>query len=478
MLGFNNRLVFLFVSIVALFGIIALFVPIMWDSAVYLLYAESVFGETVYVDRGTPPLIPTTIASIWKITGKSEIAAKFLSVSFSVLAIIATYFLGKELFNERVGFFASLFLLTNPLFVFYAPKIYTDIPLALFITMSLYLFYIGTVKNKPIHLLLSGILIGISAWIKYPGLLLYFITFAFVLLSERKSLKNPYLWIAYLISLLIILPNFTQLSGGSAWVAKSIPVYQKLLDPYYYIIFPLILLGATPLILLLVINKEITLLQPKYMILILTIVLVFGFYQNIINLVGKNPRYLIPAIPASVILASKELDDIRKKKGQKIKKLITTYFVFALILSVSVVALDIYRQPKSLIQAGKFLQDNVTEDSIAISNFWPEISYYSHKTTKWFPRTQENLHKQLQTYKIDYVVLVQLKESQLDFLNPKPDPEWATISSLNELNFLEKIAQFEDNGKIAAIYKFNETIKSRIIIDNKDNFSFGKLQYN
>ncbi len=479
MIHIDKNLVFLLVGSFLLYSLLAFIAPIMWDSAVYLLYAKSMLGKTIFIDLGTPPFIPKLIATVWQFTGESEIIAKFLSIGFSVLAIVATYFLGKKLFNERVGLLAALFLLTNPLFVFYTPKIYTDIPLALFMMVSLYFFYVGTVKNKPVHLLLSGALIGISVWIKYPALLLYFITFLFVLISERKSLENPYLWIAYFFSFLIILPNFGRLAGGSVWVAKAIPLYEKLLNPYYYFVFPLVLFGATLLIFLLIIRKRFDLLQPKYVILILTIILVFSFYQNIINLVGKNPRYLIPAIPPAVILASKELDDIiKKKKWQKLQKFVIIYFLSVLTISLLLVSVDGYRQSTSLIKAGEFLKNNVDEDSLVISNFWPEISYYSEKTTKWFPSTPQNLHKQLQTYKIDYVVLVEQKESYISFFNAKPDPEWATIRNIDQLDFLEKVVQYEDNGKITAIYKFTEDIKNRITIESKDNYSFSQLQYN
>ena len=74
------------------------------------------------LERGGPVLqngySTSAFQSLWywitafsmKIFGVNEFAARFPSVFFGVLTIIAIFFLGKKLFNEKVGIISSAFI--------------------------------------------------------------------------------------------------------------------------------------------------------------------------------------------------------------------------------------------------------------------------------------------------------------------------------------------------------------------------------
>lgn len=159
-------------------------------------------------------------------------------------------------------------------------------------------------------------------------------------------------------------------------------------------------------------------------------------------------------------------------------KKIYGYFLLPLIVSFIILYLDFYFKPDSIVQAGKYL--NSAEDSLIISNYWPEISYYSQKTAKWFPSTEERLYQQMAEFKIDYVVAIEIKKLlPLDLrilgIYTDTEPSWVKIKNIDSLKFLKKIKQFEDNQKITAVYKFNEDIPNRTFINVTDKSSLARL---
>jgi len=481
-MSLDKNFLLLILSAFLILAFVMFFVPLQWDSAVYLLNSEYFFGKNIYFDDNAPRLLPQIIAKVWRLTGVSEIAARLISVSMSLGLIAATYLIANELFNKRTAFFASLFLLFNPLFLLYSSKVYTDIPLALMVTFTIYLFYNGVVKGRSISLLLSGVFITISILIKYPGLLLYPITLSFVLLAERKALKNPCLWLSYLISIGLLIPSINQFSGGIVSYISTFPYSMEIQNLSYFITLPLILLTATPLIILLLLKRREKLLEREYLILLLTIFFIFGFYQTVPS---KDIRYLLPLFPSAFILAAKELDEkIMEKMPEEFGKIkinfkkIYGYFLLPLIVSFIILYLDFYFKPNSIVQAGKYL--NSAEDSLIISNYWPEISYYSQKTAKWFPSKEERLYQQMAEFKIDYVVAIEIKKLlPLDLrilgIYTDTEPSWVKIKNIDSLKFLKKIKQFEDNQKITAVYKFNEDIPNRTFINVTDKSSLARL---
>jgi len=459
-----------------------LFTLLGWDSTVYLLSAEHFLGKDVYFDNNAPRILSQIVATVWKLTGISETVARLISVLMSVGLLVATYLIANELFNKRVALFAFLFLLLNPLFLLYSSKVYTDISLALIITITTYLFYTGLVKDRPVNLMFSGVFIAIAVLIKYPGLILYFITASFILLKERKAIKNPYLWLSYLISLMLLIPSMSQFSGGVINYASTFPYLTEIQNPHYFITLPLILLTATPLFVLLLLKKRMKLFEGNYLILLLTIFFIFGFYQIVSS---KDIRYLLPLFPSVFILASKGLDEMISKKlpetFEKIrinfKKIFIEIFLLPLIASFILLFFDFYYKPNSIIQAAQYLKP--VEGSLIISNYWPEISFYSQKTTKWFPSTEEKLHQQMSEFKIDYVVAVETKKlpTELRILGIYTDSEpiWVQIKNIDSLSFLTKVKQLEDNLMITAVYKFNENIPNRTLVNVTDKLSLAEL---
>ena len=85
--------------------------PVWWDEGEYLSMAKSfVYGIPFDFNPQRPFLLPAFIAGIFAI-GLGEAAARFITVVLPSLgAVIAMYFLGKEMYDKKVGIIASFLL--------------------------------------------------------------------------------------------------------------------------------------------------------------------------------------------------------------------------------------------------------------------------------------------------------------------------------------------------------------------------------
>jgi len=102
-----------------------------WDEAVYLGLAKNLFERKGYFinfnqETFRPPLFPVLISILWYFFGISENIVRFFIVIVSILSIFLTYLLTKEIFGEEEALWASLFLATSHMFLFYSLKILTE----------------------------------------------------------------------------------------------------------------------------------------------------------------------------------------------------------------------------------------------------------------------------------------------------------------------------------------------------------------
>ncbi len=112
-----------------------------------------------------PPLYTWLTAASFKIFGPGEFGARFPSALFGVLGILATYFLGKELFkDERTGFLGALILLTTIGYSQMPRQAMMSTTLTFFIVLSLYFF--SKAREKSRYLILSGLSIGLAIMTK------------------------------------------------------------------------------------------------------------------------------------------------------------------------------------------------------------------------------------------------------------------------------------------------------------------------
>lgn len=135
--------------------------------------------------------------------GFSEIAVRLPSVLFGIGTVILTYYLGKNLFNKKVGIIAGLLLAVSPLHIYYSQeaRMYS---LSTFSVALFSYFFIQLLNGKKWSFwgyALSGLLVLYSDYVVY---LIFPVHFLFLVLTKRDLLRK---WLVSVgISLISFLP--------------------------------------------------------------------------------------------------------------------------------------------------------------------------------------------------------------------------------------------------------------------------------
>jgi len=159
----------------------------------------------------------------------SELALRMSSVIFMTIDTYIIYRLGCEIKNKLAGFYAAL-LYTASLYCFVITGIFIlpDTPLMMFTLLSIYCFLssfraersvvekssailddiysLPTVGRNDGLLLLGGLFAGLALLSKYSAIFIWLGVGIYVLFYDRKQLKNKYLYLSALISVVCMLP--------------------------------------------------------------------------------------------------------------------------------------------------------------------------------------------------------------------------------------------------------------------------------
>ncbi len=151
------------------------------------------------------------------IFGYLEISLRMPSVIFSLITGWIIYLIGKKIKNEKIGFWASLFFLFNPLIIYYSQEARMYMMNVFFITGGLYYFLkiqnlkvkSQNYKEKFKNYLLMNSLFSLS-FITFYGSI-FFIISILLYFSFKKQWKNFFVSLfIILFSLFITYPLFSQ----------------------------------------------------------------------------------------------------------------------------------------------------------------------------------------------------------------------------------------------------------------------------
>ncbi len=187
--------------------ILSFFIELGNDEVYYYTYA--VQPDWNHFDH--PPMVGwlircTTLNMHWVTTLSMRLGA----IISSALATLVIFETGVILKNERAGYLSALL---------YSLSIYTSIivglfilpdsPQLLFFTLSIYLM-VKLVRQPTffnlLHWVLLGLFIGLATLSKVHGLFLWAGLGAFLLFHQIRSLKQPALYLAILVTLICIVP--------------------------------------------------------------------------------------------------------------------------------------------------------------------------------------------------------------------------------------------------------------------------------
>ncbi|MCS7106033.1 MAG: glycosyltransferase family 39 protein [Candidatus Aenigmarchaeota archaeon] len=142
--------------------------------------------------------------------GFQEALVRFIVPFCAILSGLAVFVLGKKIFNENVGWFAAILLVTFPSFVTYSVFLYRDAFFTFFLTVFFLTFILAIKENSKKYWLLSGVFAAFTIFSKTAGFgLLFFVGFVFLyeIFTEKnffQIFKKYLIWFAIVVSILAL----------------------------------------------------------------------------------------------------------------------------------------------------------------------------------------------------------------------------------------------------------------------------------
>jgi len=118
--------------------------------------------------------------------------------------VLTIFFLGKALYDDRVGLLAAFLLCIDPVHWVCSERIWMETTMSFFMLLAVLFFVLG--ERQKYYLPLSGLSIGLAMLTKYPGILPLFIIISFVVLMDRSMLRQKYFWVLCCLSLFVLSP--------------------------------------------------------------------------------------------------------------------------------------------------------------------------------------------------------------------------------------------------------------------------------
>jgi 4-amino-4-deoxy-L-arabinose transferase-like glycosyltransferase len=145
------------------------------------------YGElTFWIAK--PPLYMWLMSLSYQVFGVSNFSSRLWSPIFGILSLVVVFYLGKTLYNRKIGFLAAIILGTFTTFFSFARHAMTDVPFVFFILASVYFFVLSEkTENTKRYAALSGLFFGLALMTKQiQALLIPLIIFAYLVLTKRS----------------------------------------------------------------------------------------------------------------------------------------------------------------------------------------------------------------------------------------------------------------------------------------------------
>ena len=176
-------------------------------------------GKVFYMAPGYPYFV----AGIYKMFGSSNyFAVAFIQILLDTLLCLLLFFLGKWLFNKRVGLLAAFFAAFYRPFIFYSVPLLSD-SLILFLNIfTVFIIYWALKKRDYRRWILVGLAMGLAALVK-PTILLFLPFLLIGLYFYPKKKFNPLLsWLVVILFMAIIISPLTIRNWQTS--SKFIPI--------------------------------------------------------------------------------------------------------------------------------------------------------------------------------------------------------------------------------------------------------------
>lgn len=438
---------------------------VWWDEGEYMLRVKHLVLGTpqsgFFVGRELfTPYFWATIYYFFK----NEIAIRFVQVIISVITVSCTYFLGKEMYDKKIGLFAAAFMTFSWLHLFFTARLLTYLYAPLFYTLAIALFWKGyhsESKTKQKYLTLSFITITVGLGIYFTITLAAVTILLYLLFTEKLNfLKDKTLWKSFFISLPFLLLSFIpsymvqgsfvpRLSQAATIVStevgaglRSIVLYAEMMPRLMLLIWLIILIASLIVFVRMflyfdfVIKKKENITEfRKDFYLFVAMLIPYAFYTWVAANAGgpsgaTYDAYIMVLFPIMFVFMSRFLIMLSSFLGKfvKDKRLVLALLVIIFIIGAynqvkfadsSIKGkLDSYYNFKP---AGEWIKQNTAPTDKIYSAAVPELTYYSEREiiSHGYTPNQTSFIDMINTVRPKYLVLT-LWERSPDFIYNLP----------------------------------------------------------
>jgi 4-amino-4-deoxy-L-arabinose transferase-like glycosyltransferase len=292
-----------------------------------------------------PPLYYWLVALLSQLIGFNEWAMRLPAALSGVLTVVTTYLLGKKFYNERTGWLAGFIALTAFQFLVQSRIAELDIVLTLFMTLAIYLFYLGYTSGQRKYYLWSYVPMALAVLIK--GLLgvalpVFAVCLFLLIKKELRKAKEFYLLPGILIIFVIGLPwylaeylihgkVFLDFALGFLFMSRFQGVVAGHTGPWYYY-FLALLLGFAPWSQFLPVGLWQTFKNWKNDPQLLTLCFILPAFIVFSIAKTKIPNYVLPLYPFLAIMVANLWDRLLSQPEAERRGFLISNLFFAVVI--------------------------------------------------------------------------------------------------------------------------------------------------
>lgn len=198
-----------FISFLAqLIFISAMNLPLARDAVSYDAIAQNILaGNGFSVDGQHPtidvkPVYTVFLATIYWIFGHNIFLIKIIQSILIAFTCIIVYLIGKETFNDTIGYISSLVTALHPVFIAVSSELIAESLFTFILSLNIFFLVLAIKKESLKYYLYSAILLGLSTQVRMTTVFFPFFIWVGLLLKKSRTIAA---WKPFFISAIMVI---------------------------------------------------------------------------------------------------------------------------------------------------------------------------------------------------------------------------------------------------------------------------------
>lgn len=371
------------ILVVFLFTLILRLLFLNWNSAEYTDGIQDIcmLSPKLYLGIAEfhPPLYSFLIQIFNLFLSNPETSAKLISIFSGTLILLPIYFLAKRIYNEKVGYYATLLYSVTPLALRWNIRVMTYSLFSLLFLASILYFIKFYDKRRKIDLILFTFVSGLAALTRYQGLVFLLLLFGvyFLYIKEKgikSALSTLYGWSSWLILIFWISRHgFAQVGvykyrlGMEGSIFRALSMFEVYIISFpYALTYPVFVLGCYGLYKSNLGEEKGRLFNKLFYLLLIIWLIAHCLFLDF------ETRHFLALTPLFLILSGLGIDSLNRRRG---KSLLATCLIISFLFSISVLGFqrDMFGDIK---RSALYVKENLSQEKI-FSDEYPKTTFWS-----------------------------------------------------------------------------------------------------